>query len=76
MKGAIVLISALFVTTVALAGDGQAIRKPDASDFSQAYLDQVKTERAKEDISPSEASRDHAKYLKDTLRRDHFSRGN
>lgn len=76
MKSALVL-AALLVSTAVMAEDKKPTRNPNTSDFSQAYLDQVKTEREKENrVSSEEVSREHAKYMKETAHADHFSRGN
>jgi hypothetical protein len=76
MKSALVLAAALLVSTMARAEEAKPARNPDTADFSQAYLDQVKTERAKEEPSPEELRREHAKYMKETARTDRLSRGN
>jgi hypothetical protein len=61
---------------MAVAEETQPGRSPDTADFSQAYLDQIKTERAKEsEESHEQVRREHLKYLKDTARTDRLSRG-
>lgn len=48
-------------------------RSPDTADFSQAYLDQIKTERNSEPTS-EQKRREHDQYLKDVSRADKLIR--
>ncbi len=73
MKRALILTAALLVSMTAVAKDGDPARTPNTSDFTQAYLDQIQTEKTQESTS-AQAQREHMKFLRDSSRRDRASK--
>lgn len=50
-------------------------RVPGSSDFTQAYLDQIQDERAKE-YDREKTRKEHDRYMKQLGRTDRLTRGN